>query len=48
MPVPTLWVSVRHVLVVIKESLILTIAHASNTQSINGVQNSKHVTTDAH
>ncbi len=42
-PLPTLWMSVGRVLVV---SLILTIAHASIIQSINGVQNSKHVPTD--
>jgi hypothetical protein len=47
MPVLTLWVSVGHVLVVIKESLIiLTIVHASIIQSINVVQISKHVPTD--
>jgi hypothetical protein len=46
MPVPTLWVSVGLVLVVIKELLItLTMAHASITQSINRVQTSKHVPT---
>jgi hypothetical protein len=46
MPIPALWVSVGNVIVVMKEILIiLTIAHASIMQSINGLQNSKHVPT---